>query len=147
MTFRSQHARSSVYLLRRLWATSKSNRERTDFQSFEFQWWPVNVHRSPAPTHPRSRGFLSQWKLLAPEWEAGFSSEKKKKDLTTPCFLYLATLGSISFSVWLFWTLTSKLSADSKNSRQINWCARSQAFTMAAKNTAATAGVCAVLCK
>lgn len=39
----------------------------------------MKVHQSPAPTHPLSRVSLSQWKLLAPEWEAGLSSEEKKK--------------------------------------------------------------------
>lgn len=38
----------------------------------------------PAPTPPVSRVTPSQWKLLAPRWEAGSSSEK---NLTTLCFL------------------------------------------------------------
>lgn len=34
---------------------------------------------SPTPTHPLSRVFLSQWKLLASEWEAGSRSEGREK--------------------------------------------------------------------
>lgn len=62
------------------WDPSWRNRDRE--VTFEFQWRLVKVHQSPAPTHPRSRVSLSQWKLLAPEWEAGSSSEKKKKVLS-----------------------------------------------------------------
>lgn len=49
--------------------SSLCNRDRE--VAFEFQWRLVKVHQSPAPTRPRSRVSLSQWKLLAPEWEAG----------------------------------------------------------------------------
>lgn len=52
---------------------------------------------SPTPTHPLSRVFLSQWKLLASEWEAGSRSEgreKKKKNLSRR-FLDHATSGNL----------------------------------------------------
>lgn len=55
---------------------------------------------SPTPTHPLSRVFLSQWKLLASEWEAGSRSEgrekkrKEKKNLSRR-FLDHATSGNL----------------------------------------------------
>lgn len=51
---------------------------------------------SPTPTHPLSRVFLSQWKLLASEWEAGSRSEgrEKKKNLSRR-FLDHATSGNL----------------------------------------------------
>lgn len=57
----------------------------------------MSVHQSPVPTHPPSRVSLSQWKLLASEWEAGSKTrerKKKKKNQTTLCFLYHATTGN-----------------------------------------------------
>lgn len=121
--------------------------QRTNFESFEFQWWLVKVHQSPAPTHPLSRGSHSQWKLLAPEWEAGFSSEKKK-NLTTPYFLYLATTGNTLqlkalHTARLLFDSRQSWRADRQNDRQTNPCAWNQSFTMTAKNTA-EARACAV---
>lgn len=75
------------------WDPSWRNRDRE--VTFEFQWRLVKVHQSPAPTHPRSRVSLSQWKLLAPEWEAGSSSEKKKKYSLLPWSCHYWKLASV----------------------------------------------------
>lgn len=50
---------------------------------------------SPTPTHPLSRVFLSQWKLLASEWEAGSRSEGREKKNLSRRFLDHATSGNL----------------------------------------------------
>ncbi len=72
---------------------------------------------------------------------------KKKKNLTTPCFLYLATTGNSLQLKALHTCFSARLlfhcRADRRNGGQTNPWAWNQSFTMTAKNTA-KARACAV---
>lgn len=140
------------HLLPKLWARFEAlvqQRQRTNAKSFELQWWLVKVHQSPAPTHPLSRVSLSQWKLLASEWEAGLSSEKKKKKSNyslLPLSCHYWKLASAQSAPHLFLcqvALWLSRTADRRNGGQTNPCTWNQSFTMTAKNTA-KARACAV---
>lgn len=91
----------------------------------------MKVHQFPAPTHPLSRVSLSQWKLLAPEWEAGLSSTKKP----ALCFLdHATTRNSLRLSAFTLLLCRPNLWL----SRVADWAAGTgnQSSPMLAKNMA-----------